>query len=382
VITVGEGGQYPDPLAAVESIDDATGLRPCVVLLLPGTYELGDAALYLNGGGSSDGLKDFISLVGVDRDSCIVSRSISDDVLNPVIQAGNHCRIANLTITSTVSRLIHWDTSPGSRLTIEQCWFPRGGGGTGVSTGIREGSRLRVVGCEFGIAACGIHSGGTARKPGDEANPAIFEFIGNVMTAGSTLGIDTTPGGCDLHVSLSGNAMQGYAEGIRVDVGPSEIQQLVIYTDQVSGGSFANPSHAAHFWNRILFPQTAFADPVSDGLSPGALATARPGSVVGRFNVGTTNVHADLYPVVIVDQVAALSIAPPRVATGAYAEVLLVAEAAVAINDAIVTSTTPGYGTVDNTQTDSRRILGHALTPKSPGSPGRVTVKLTPTNRW
>src|SRR5438874_4680694 len=110
VLTVGPGGQFADPQAAVDAITDSSATRRYVVLLLPGTYMLEDT-LRLNGSdaGASGG-KDYISFMGIERESCIVSRPTSPGIISPVIQAADHCRIANLTVTSSASRLIPWHT--------------------------------------------------------------------------------------------------------------------------------------------------------------------------------------------------------------------------------------------------------------------------------
>src|SRR5207248_7919925 len=138
----------------------------------------------------------------IERESCIVSRPTSPGVISPVIQAADHCRIANLTVTSSASRLIHWDTDVGSALTIENCYFPEGGGGNGVSTGMRSASRLRVANCEFGKAHCAVHNGDT----GSDDEPGTFEFVGNVMSVVSVVGIDMTPGTSNIQAHIAGNS--------------------------------------------------------------------------------------------------------------------------------------------------------------------------------
>lgn len=377
VITVGLGGQFADLQAAVDSITDSSASKRYVILVLPGTFILNDP-LTLNGSqAGAGGGKDFISLVGIDRDSCVISRASSRGVLSPVIQAADHCRIANLTVTSSVSRLIHWDTTAGSALTIENCYFPEGGGGSGVSTGINSASRLRVTNCEFGQAHCAVHNAsGASPDP-----PGTFEFIGNVMGAATHVGIDMTSGDSNLQAHIAGNSLTGYGELVRISVTDDSSARLIVYTDLISGGSFTNPQHATRFWNRILFPQTRAMRVASPGLTEGAIATARFGSDLSSIEVGTTTTPGDLYPVVIVER--SFSPDPPiRVATGPYAEVLIDAGTEVRQGDAIVTGTLAGQGVVDNAQADLRRILGYALTEKSSGTVGRVVVRLNRVLSW
>ncbi|MCD6384294.1 hypothetical protein J7M23_00810, partial [Candidatus Sumerlaeota bacterium] len=127
VVTVGkDGADFTSIQSAIDSITDSSAMKPYVVLVYPGVYE---EAITIPVS------KDYISLIGVERESCIISRAnpvsgamqIGDATVNI---GGEHCALMNLTIKNTAnapnatpSLLVYSNAS----LYITNCHFTGGG---------------------------------------------------------------------------------------------------------------------------------------------------------------------------------------------------------------------------------------------------------------
>ncbi len=114
LITVAKsGGDFSSIQAAIDSITDAGASKPYGILLMPGVYS---ETVTMN--------KSYVSLVGVDRDSCIIERDfvrtgamgMGDGTVN--VQA-SHANLVNLTIknigngsgSNVTNALQHWSGS-------------------------------------------------------------------------------------------------------------------------------------------------------------------------------------------------------------------------------------------------------------------------------
>ena len=364
--------------------------NPAFILLTPGRCIVGQSNtdfIDLSTGATTD----YIGLAGTDAYACIIDRPMSQGVGNAVIEAAVHSRIATLTLQSKVSRLIHWDkTTQGARLLVDGCLLPKGGGGNGISAGIVSGSnplaqvsRLTVQNCVFGDGG-----GGTAQischnnTPGDGSS-AIIEFISNKWSQSATviMTVDMTIGTGNVALFAYGNSVNWFevddSADLTIKVADANAAYINVYTDGSVRIDRTAIGANTKFWNYIHYtPQLVRAYPTTgNNTTEASVMVYDP----ANDNLKQTTTKGDLWPVIIACQRSVglgsvVATWAPILCTGAYAEVTC-DTGAVALNDVIVSSVTAQQATVDNTQTDPRRILGWALQTKGAGASGRVRIR-------
>ena len=85
VVVAKARGDYTSLASAVAAITDASASKPYSILLIPGIYETSEVTL-----------PDYVSVVGVDRKSCILKATTIDTAY--VIRAGSQSIISNLSV--------------------------------------------------------------------------------------------------------------------------------------------------------------------------------------------------------------------------------------------------------------------------------------------
>ena len=95
VVTVSaKGGDFTDPVAAVNSITDATETNPYLVLIGPGVYTLIQPLL----------MKPYVTIAGSGRDATILTGAISSGTLDStstLVSGADNATLSNLTIKNT-----------------------------------------------------------------------------------------------------------------------------------------------------------------------------------------------------------------------------------------------------------------------------------------
>lgn len=392
VITIGPAGSGADFTGnraiqqAVDSITDSSVTKPYTLLMLPGIITPGSASTDEQALDGSAHNKAYINLVGVDRDACIISRPASPGVGNSVLVSSDFCRIANLTLDSPVSRLIHVDRTQGSIVSIDNVHLRQGGSGVGISAGVTgNGSRIEVTNCLLN-ADFSVHNGSI----GTAVDFAEIVLAGNTFyrPTGNAIGIDMTIGTQSIRVYLNGNNGRYWevdpSHEINIKRTDGAAPVLHFFVDSSAGFWFRNENAVLNkFWNAIIFPQYHRYTAVTAASAEGDIVVVTPGlPVANGQQVDKTATANAPWPAVITDIPAGSTTYSPRLATGPYAEVVCTT-GAVAIGDILCTSTTSGQAVVNNAQTDITRILGWAYTAKGAGSSGRVVVKLNRAiNAW
>jgi len=147
VIVAQEGGpgRFATVQAAVDSITDATADSPVEVVVKPGTYQ------------GMVRTKDWINVVGEDRDQCILSYTRKPDEkqhLTHVIWATSNSTLKNLTLVGRdVKYCIHSDGGREYVLFVENCLlrreYPEGfrGSRAGFGIGLRGGQHIVMHDC-------------------------------------------------------------------------------------------------------------------------------------------------------------------------------------------------------------------------------------------
>ncbi len=89
-----EGGDYTDPVAAVNSINDAAAAKPYLVLIEPGVYTLTRTLV----------MKPFVAIAGSGRDSTTLTGAISTtsyDAISAIVSGADNATLLDLTIENT-----------------------------------------------------------------------------------------------------------------------------------------------------------------------------------------------------------------------------------------------------------------------------------------
>jgi hypothetical protein len=359
-----------------------------VIFVPPGTYNV-DNLQFLDSlspcinlpGPNND--RDNISLVGADKDRCILVSTQNTNVLFPVVQACNHCAIRSLTMQSTLGRCVHWDQPASSALTVEDCSF-NSGSGNGVSTGVASGSNLIVRNNEFGTISGSFNNNCTMHNSGaDIADFAQLWWYGNVFhgNASQGMGIDMTPGTNHVLAYVFANKTRAFntdnSSGLGIQMNVASPNLLTCYVDDTV--EVWNQGSTSKFWNYVWFGQIGYY--VKSGtINEGDCVVVTPGIAVSADTgtVAQSSAANQSFPAVALESGA--SATRIRLATGRYAEVNCDATAT-AIGDIICTSATAALATTNNAQTDIRKILGWAATSKGAVT-GRVTVLLNQSLKW
>jgi hypothetical protein len=364
---------------AVEEIKDSSATKQYTVLLNPGVYTPGAAAadeLRLDGLSNT---KKYINLIGLDRDACIISRPNSPGVGNSIIVPSDFCRVSNLTLDSPVSRVMHWDRTAGSILSVDNVHFRQGGSGVGISSGVTStGSRMEVTNCLFNTDIS-IHNGSL----GTSADFAEIIISGNTFyrATGNAIGFDMTIGPSSMRVYLTGNNGRYWevdpSHEINIKKTEDATASLLLFIDSSAGFWLRNESAVKNkFWNEIIFPQYHRYTAITAVNAEADIVVVTPGLPVANGQVIERTTTANAQWPAVVTAIASTSLTySPRLATGPYAEVMCTT-GAVAVGDILCTSTTTGRAVTNNAQTDPTRILGWAYGSKSGGAEGRVVVKL------
>lgn len=87
IIVAKLGGNFTDPIAAVNSIVDASATNPYLIHIMPGVYDLGTTPLII---------KDFVSIIGSGQAVTKINGSTSD--WTGLIQAGSHSSLEDISI--------------------------------------------------------------------------------------------------------------------------------------------------------------------------------------------------------------------------------------------------------------------------------------------
>ena len=147
VIVAQEGGpgRFATVQAAVDSITDATADSPVDIVVKPGTYH------------GMIRTKDWVNIVGEDRDRCILAYTRKPDEkqhLTHVIWATSNSTIKDLTLVGRdVKYCIHSDGGRAYVLFVENCLFrrkyPEGfrGSRAGFGIGLRGGQHIVMRDC-------------------------------------------------------------------------------------------------------------------------------------------------------------------------------------------------------------------------------------------
>lgn len=388
MVTVAKsGGMFTHPQAAVDSILDASAAKPYTVLLYPGVYDdLGGAGDFppgvdMRGSAGSIGgsTRDYINLVGVDRNACILRRAAAPGVLTGVIQACNHFYLGNLTVDSPATRHLHWDTSQGARLHVDGVTFFSSGGQGALSCGGEGGNRMVVTNCLFDGSYAGCHGGGVGNGSAFDMYIAGCQFN---MPSSQVLGFDLTTALHPTRISIVGNTMRHFnvdPSFIGINMPTDTSKPVFLYTDMVTAVFQHVAANPDLFYNSFLRPnQRRYIS---------STITLEGDCVVYDFatdRVKTVAVANTAFPAVVAQQEAATGSATwlPALVAGAYASVKVKTATAVALGDTLVTSDTAGEATVNNAQTDLTRVLGWAVTTKAGAVAGRVNVRLNQIARW
>lgn len=89
-----EGGDFTDPVAAVNSINDAAAAKPYLVLIEPGVYTLTQTLI----------MKPFVTIAGSGRDSTTLTGAISTasyDATSAIVSGADNATLLDLTIENT-----------------------------------------------------------------------------------------------------------------------------------------------------------------------------------------------------------------------------------------------------------------------------------------
>mgnify|MGYP001608224934 CR=1 FL=1 len=326
---------------------------------------------------------DYINIVGMDQDSCIIRRTRSAGALTGVIQACNHFSIQNATIHSPSTRHVHWDVN--GYLYADSVTFrsEESGQSAALSTGIvstaTAQSHHRVTNCKFIRTQYSVHS-----------NSDPVSALGNLIwlqsnlfdATGTIIGLDFSTGTANglFTVMIAGNIHPYY----NVDSGAGSVNLLMptgvtyqpfvkIYTDGAL--RFANSSLASglttsntadYFWNSVIYPMERTGYQSVDGTSSGDVLVFNPAPA----SLGTTTTIAAQWPVVVCNQMDNTGTATwfPRLVTGPYGACWVAAGTTVSVGDTLVTSGTSWSAGVSNTVTDTTRIIGWAFSSKTAGT--------------
>lgn len=94
VITVAKSnGKFTDPVAAVNSITDASATNPYLVLIAPGIYTLTTAVV----------MKPYIDISGTGENVTVLTGAISNGsfITSAIIKGANHATLSNLSVSNT-----------------------------------------------------------------------------------------------------------------------------------------------------------------------------------------------------------------------------------------------------------------------------------------
>ena len=95
VVTVSaQGGDFTNPVAAVNSISDASASNPYVVLIGPGVYTMTETLV----------MKEYVSVIGTGEQSTKLTGAImaySPDASAAIISGADHATLSNLTVENT-----------------------------------------------------------------------------------------------------------------------------------------------------------------------------------------------------------------------------------------------------------------------------------------
>lgn len=183
--------QYP-----FHTVDDAI---TAAVALTPGAAN--QIAVYVYPGIYTENndleLPDYVHLVGMCRDACVIQRTVVAAVTDPVLLvSGAHCTLWNLSFwTAEDARVVRWATGGGGTNYCSECRFLGGGGGAEEYCFVDGDSTAVFVDC-------------------------VFE---NADVSDSTFRTDTTGG-----VRLVGCELSGY---VQVDDGDFDARKCSFTTD-------------------------------------------------------------------------------------------------------------------------------------------------------
>ena len=111
VIVAKSGGDFTDPIAAVNSITDASAAKPYLVKVMPGVYDLGTSTLQM---------KAYVTLEGNGAENTIINatsaetESCNQGTVNGTINMADNSAVKNLTVNVT--------GGPGNRVMVFNVW--------------------------------------------------------------------------------------------------------------------------------------------------------------------------------------------------------------------------------------------------------------------
>lgn len=95
IVTVAKGnGKFTDPVAAVNSITDASATNPYLVLIAPGKYTLTATMV----------MKPYVDITGSGENVTLLTGAISSgnpDATSAIVKGANHATLSNLSISNT-----------------------------------------------------------------------------------------------------------------------------------------------------------------------------------------------------------------------------------------------------------------------------------------
>ena len=178
VVTVAKGnGKFTDPVAAVNSITDATATNPYLVLIAPGIYTLTTTLV----------MKPYVDISGSGENITKLTGAISSatpDATSAIVKGANHTTLSNLSISNTGSNLYSlgiYTTGLGFSAQLQQVLTTATGGTYNVGIFNTTSSSPIMTGVNI------IASGGTinAGVVNIAASSPIMTDVNIVVSAGT-----------------------------------------------------------------------------------------------------------------------------------------------------------------------------------------------------
>lgn len=94
VVVAKSGGDFSDPIAAINSITDASGTNPYLVKIMPGVYDLGAGTLVM---------KEYVDVEGAGENATVLTSSVSGGFfpVTATVSGANNSELRLLTVTNT-----------------------------------------------------------------------------------------------------------------------------------------------------------------------------------------------------------------------------------------------------------------------------------------
>jgi hypothetical protein len=255
VVTVAKGnGKFTNPVAAVNSITDASATNPYLILIAPGTYTLTTTLV----------MKPYVDITGSGEDITKLTGAISSANANEtsaIIKGANHTTLSNLTISNTGGNnysFAIYTTGLGISAQLQQVLATATGGS--VNAGVFNNSSSPIM-TGVNVIAGGISDGNIGVYNISYSSPIMTEVNSVVSGAGGLncgvanighsspimTGVNTAVSGGTTNYGIDNidssspqirrSSIAGATDGLHNDGGTATISQSTIFNG-VSGTGF------------------------------------------------------------------------------------------------------------------------------------------------